>query len=261
MSLHWPESAYLVNDRFQFIYCPVPKVASSSLKQWFLTTLGYQPDARDWPTRPHLFLTEWLSHRKPAALPDDYFRFGFLRDPRRRLVSAYLQKFVMRWDAPDSPARPVIRAICESIVRPVDYAHGVSFRCFVRYVVACHPMQLDVHWRPQHLFLAVGPRPIDFVGRVESFEADMARLTQRLEIPYRRTFRTLQLPYSDVRVEGASDMTSGQLRRLKFFPAWRSFYDDDLWARVSAYYAEDDRLVAQASVEADAADSETIASC
>lgn len=240
MSLSWPQSTYLVNDRHQFVYCPIPKVASSSLKQWFLTTIGYEPGTPEWPSRPHLFLTEWASHRDPI-IPKDYFRFTFARDPRRRLVSAYLQKFVLRWDAPDSPARPVIRSICESITRPVDYAHGVSFRCFVRYVVASDPMQLDEHWRPQHLFVGDAGTRLDFVGHIENFDADITRLNQQLELRHRESFRTLQLPYSTIAVEGAADMTSGQLRRLKFFPAWQSFYDDDLWQRVSKYYAEDDR--------------------
>lgn len=240
MSLSWPDSAYLVNERLQFVYCPIPKVASSSLKQWFLTTLGYEPGTPAWPKRPHLFLSEWLQRRR-AGVPNDFFAFAFVRDPRRRLVSAFLQKFVVRWDVPDSPARPVIRAICESVLRPVDYANGVSFRCFVRHVVAQDPMALDVHWRPQHLFLDGLQRPIDFLGHVESFDADMATLMQRLSMAKRESFRTLQLPYSTTRIEGAADMTSGQLRRLKAFPAWQSFYDDDLRSQVSDFYAEDDQ--------------------
>ncbi len=235
----WPASSYLVNDKLRFVYCPIPKVASSSLKQWFLTTLGFEPGRSDWPERPHEYLFEWLRGRS-KAIPDSYLSFAFVRDPRRRLVSAFLQKFVVRWDVSESPARPVIREICDTLHRPVDYAQGVSFRSFVKYIVSRAPMELDVHWRPQHLFLA-SPKAIDFVGQVESFDADMLLLTRRLGIKYSQSFRALQLPYSSAMMEGAPDMTAGQLRRLNAFPVWRSFYDDELLAVVSDYYSADDR--------------------
>lgn len=245
MKLKWPESMYLVNDQHRFVYCPIPKVASSSLKQWFLTTLGFEPGRSDWPERPHEFLCEWGAARQ-AGIPDDYLSFAFVRDPRRRLVSSYLQKFVVRWDAPASPARPVIQAVCESLLRPVDFAKGISFRCFVKHIVASDPMSLDVHWRPQHLFFSE-ERPIDFVGHAESFDADMLALTRRLDLPYRESFRTLQLPYMNTTIEGAADMLSGQLRRLKAFPAWPSFYDDDIRLQVAEYFALDNRRFGYAS--------------
>ena len=235
----WPASSYLVNDRYRFVYCPIPKVASSSLKQWFLTTLGFEPGQTNWPERPHEYLAQWLQRRK-EEIPDDYFTFAFVRDPRRRLVSAFLQKFVVRWDVPESPAWPVVHDICTSMRRPVDYAQGVSFRSFVKYVVSRQPMELDVHWRPQHLFLDQA-KAVDFVGRVESFDADMLMLTRRLSLAYTESFRSLQLPYSTTVMEGAADMTAGQLRRLSAFPVWPSFYDDELLAAASDYYAIDDR--------------------
>ncbi|HPF37785.1 MAG TPA: sulfotransferase family protein [Phycisphaerae bacterium] len=255
----WPESTYLPNDEYRFVYCPIPKVASSSLKQWFLTTLGYDSGRADWPERPHEFLSQWL-HDRRLAIPDDYLTFAFVRDPRRRLVSAFLQKFVVRWDAPASPARPVIEAVCTSLGRPVDHANGISFRCFVKHVVGCDPILLDPHWRPQYLFLE-GGRSIDFVGRAESFDTDMLALTRRLGLPYHATFRTLRLPYANNIVEGAADMTSGQLRRLKAFPAWPSFYDDDLRSLVAEYYGADFRRFGYAGGEARASREAEALSC
>src|SRR3569623_457116 len=38
--LVWPEADYLIHPERKFIYCPIAKVACSSIKAWLLTSIG-----------------------------------------------------------------------------------------------------------------------------------------------------------------------------------------------------------------------------
>lgn len=238
MTLGWPESEFLVNDRHRFVLCPIPKVASSSLKQWFLTTIGYRPDAPDWPARPHVFLSEW-NRSRPDEIPGDYLRVAFVRDPMRRLVSAYLQKFVLRWDVEESPARPVIRAVCKTAGRVVDYEVGISFREFVAHVDGTEPAQMDVHWRPQHFFF--GDRWPDVIGNVETIDRDLQSVCRKIGLGRCDLFETLRLSYRNELLPGGADWASGALRALDRFPHWASFVDEEIAGRVARIYKDDYR--------------------
>lgn len=238
MTQTWPESEYLVNDRYRFVLCPIPKVASSSLKQWFLTTIGYAPDMPDWPLRPHAFLTAWKQTQHRGELPD-YPLVVFVRNPLRRLVSAFLQKFVERWDIEHAPSRPVVEAVCRRAGRAVDFASGISFREFVAFLSEREPTALDVHWRPQHLFFR--ERPHLMLGRVESLDRDLGQICERLGIHRAARFETLRLSYHDAVTPCVADLSAGAFRGLGAYPPWASFFDSDIRATVARIYAEDFR--------------------
>ncbi len=236
----WPQSEYLVNHRHRFVLCPIPKVASSSLKQWFISTL----DATDLPAdasgRPHLALAEWSRGQDKTNI-DGYRFVAFVREPARRLVSAYLQKVVVRWDVPESPGRAVVQQVQRRSAHKIDYERGITFREFVKAVCERPEAEMDVHWRPQHTFLpSAFPRAnIDLLGRVENFEDDLMRINETISLQTTTEFSALRLDYQEDIMIGAADWSAERLRERGAFPAWRSFLDAALVAQICDFYAAD----------------------
>jgi len=107
----WPTSEFFVSENHRLVYCPIPKVACSSLKLWWA-------DLIDGSARSFTSLNEKgeialdhqaindrfkLHHQSldPNCQPltgDDWFRVAFVRDPWSRLVSSFLNKFLDLYD-------------------------------------------------------------------------------------------------------------------------------------------------------------------
>jgi len=147
-------------------------------------------------------------------LAGDAFRFSFVREPVRRFESAYLDRIVAR-------RKPAWRGrVQQTLGLPVDPEHVPTFDQFVAALEALPPIELDPHWRPQHLNLMYGLVDLDFVGRLESFDTDLERV--RL---------TVGLPPVPMQVRNAH-------------PRKESLFDGrpDLLRRVRAVYARDFEL-------------------
>ena len=116
----WPESEFFVSERHRLVYCPIQKVACSSLKLWWAELMEEE-------TNSFLFVNESgetiidhgrlndsfkLHHqsrqlgRRPLT-EDGWFRFAFVRNPWSRLVSVFVNKFPKIHDL----ALPVIQAV------------------------------------------------------------------------------------------------------------------------------------------------------
>lgn len=148
-------------------------------------------------------------------LDGEAFRFTFVRDPARRVVSAYRDKIVGsigdRW-----------RADIRSALGRDDDATP-TFEQFVSALEAQEPIRMDPHWRPQYLNLIHPLVTYDLVGRLETFDADLARLREATGLP-------------DVPIE---------VRHAS--PSWTESPLDgrpDLRRRIEAIYARDFELYA-----------------
>src|SRR5437868_883485 len=95
----WPESTYLLNAKRKFLYCPIQKIACSSLMRAFLGTHGRRDEEI---SDPH---EEVLEHQLARLSTSDvqrilhdrsFFTFAFVRNPWARLVSAYLNLLMSR---------------------------------------------------------------------------------------------------------------------------------------------------------------------
>src|SRR4051794_20872038 len=93
----WPESNFLLDTQGRVVYCPIAKVACTSLKLWMLAIAGDTPAQ---PFNEHVEVQRYwlkrLGHRAAQrALHDpECFKFAFVRNPWSRVVSAYLNKFL-----------------------------------------------------------------------------------------------------------------------------------------------------------------------
>jgi Sulfotransferase family len=112
-----------------------------------------------------------------GMLNGDAFRFSFVRDPVRRVESAYLSKVVRHRRYPG-------RAELQRILGlPEGPDEELTLEQFFAALEMQDPMRMDVHWRPQHLNLMHGLVEYDLVGRLETFVADVARIRAATGMP------------------------------------------------------------------------------
>lgn len=254
--LSFPENTYLVDRSRSLIYIPIPKVASTSLKIWFLSTapdLGAHPDPGNWKVNAWLgnegnryLLKDLAPLRDPGA-----FRFAFVRNPWSRLVSSYLNRIVGRGAEYRNVMKRLYRGEWYQLPKRIRYyarkrEHGVgwpesaevTFREFVMREVAVMPaMEMDPHWRPQHAFLG-GHEP-DFIGRFERLGEDLEALGRKLGAswPLPELNRSRYVESRD----GAclADCAQSELRAMPGVPHYRQFYTPDLVETVARVYRED----------------------
>ena len=244
---------FLFHKALRCIYAIVPKTGTTSIKHWFVATGAAEP-APGFAGDVHDLLraTCSMANLQPAAaaaLFDDrsVLKFAFVRDPWTRLVSGYVDKLVGA--AP--PALPLIRhkwtrtlwGHCQWLcyrhlcgVGPLQ-KRGLTFREFVETLCDTSPEALNRHFRPQSSILA--GVPLDFVGRLEHFDADFRKLQQRLgdTPPPRAEHR--QRYQGDAAGECVADWPAPRLRDLNAFPHWTRFYTPDLMEQVAHYFAAD----------------------
>lgn len=265
--MRWPEKTYLLNRERRFVYCPIPKVAMTSIKLWVLLVAEGRSDPRVSYEEVSERLRARASFRKlsrgevRSTLRDpSFFKFVFVRNPWSRLVSAYIDKFL----PVRRQAREVIAAIrarerprgTSRIGRPSwiaaltrtsrggqeeedDCRAGITFRQFIEYLGSRDPGSLNRHWRPQHLFL--GRHEFDFVGKLERLDEDFGYVRRKLDIAIelpRRNATAYAESDSDIH-DCLADWPPERLRALDRFPGYRSFYSPDLAEVVGRVYAAD----------------------
>jgi hypothetical protein len=256
--MRWPEKHFVFSEQHRFLYIPIEKVACSSLKSWVIElnegggpTIQFDPNAH---IRSHYELQALPVVAGHRLLRDkSLFRFAFVRNPWDRLVSGFLNKFVP-WKSPAEKFaaehdrrmkwRKAVNRIsagwfcrcCQST--SAQWRDDLTFRQFVAQVRQRNPRKLDLHWRPQHLFL--GSQKLDFLGRFENLADDFRILCGRLELrgELREANKTSRNPSVHRHL---ADAPLAELRTLAGFPGYQWFYTPDLIEKVADLYAEDIR--------------------
>lgn len=108
-------------------------------------------------------------------LSGEAFRFTFVREPARRAESAYRDKIL---NAADEEFRSKVRG---ALGLPDDAP--VTLDRFVAALEAQDPLEMDPHWRPQHLNVLHPLVTFDHVGRLESFAEDLAHVRDACGLP------------------------------------------------------------------------------
>lgn len=144
-----------ISHECRFIWFRVAKVATR-------TILGYFGDHGVALDVHHAYRM-----RYPTALFADYFKFGFVRHPLPRFVSTWQDKVVNRnYFGFDDATLSRMQA------RPEEFAGWVAAQ--------------DLAVADQHLALQtrlLDLTQIDFLGRLETFDADFAEVCGRLGLP------------------------------------------------------------------------------
>ena len=158
--LRW--NAYL-STSYKLLYISTPKVACTSLKWWFASLEGYAKALSEYKesgesdpdlvvhdsfhkVAPHITGLE-SEALVPALLSEDYFRFAVVRNPYKRIFSAWQSKLLLQEPLQSQPYLE-----CDFFRHPIDSVADIrsSFEGFLEHLAFKEaPDYLDVHWTPQ----------------------------------------------------------------------------------------------------------------
>lgn len=244
----WPRAQFFISRIHKILYCPIGKNACTFLKRQMIRIESLKEE--EFLLRDVHFLTDkvntglQISDFPPAEAEEalkspDYFRFAVLRDPQDRLLSAYMEKFVIDRMSPGNIRHtgPVVGRVQnrhDPSMEP-DFDRGITFRAFLSYIFETSAAQLDPHWIPQANYLdgfswsLYGFDMIDLL--VDELEA-------RTGVNLPRQPDNFLGSGQGLRVEGALDMLPAQLQSHGRI-ARQSFWTDQTTAEARSYYARD----------------------
>ena len=175
-----------VDRKNKLLYCFVPKVASTNLKRLLITLAGRGETAHTANAEEIGF--EYLiqfSATYRDHMMKTFFKFLFVRDPIRRLVSAYRDKFV----EPNAFFRREYgRAIVtkyrkNNLVTSSGLKSDVpTFQEFIRHILEKRNEDLDEHWIPIYDLCQPCMFSYDFIGSLENLELDLSALLTRSNV-------------------------------------------------------------------------------
>jgi Sulfotransferase family len=194
----------VVLDDLRLLYVPVPKAGSTAILWALADVAGLTP--ADFERSTKLEVTRaltvhdfsiWGQSRRldgrsareveQILSSDDWFRFTVVREPLRRLWSAWVSKLLVH-----DPRFVVTFGNEDWFPSPPDSSQDVvdSFRRFVRMLPTRPADWHDRHWAPQADLVAFASVRYDLVGRVERLGDALSVLTEHL----RSRGRTLRQP-------------------------------------------------------------------
>jgi hypothetical protein len=171
----------------------VPKAASSRIKKSLSGFLGQHLTEEDalhnrrlsGLRAPHHV---GLSKFYRMATSPHVLRFSFVRNPYARLVSCWADKYM---DKPLVPGESFIdkflahyRHVDPQV--PVGSDRTLSFADFARFALATKSGRLDTHWQDQQELVDGPGLALDFIGRVESFDRDFAKVHDHVHVDLRQ---------------------------------------------------------------------------
>lgn len=230
----------LVVEELRLYYLPVSKAACTSLRWVISDLIGLPPETFDDPTKfrategqtiqnVHKWPQEYIAQRadpdwlEEVAGDDSWFRFTVVRDPARRLWSAWQSKLLLRqpgYAGPfgDEPWFPAVPSTPEEVLESYE-----------RFVAALgHKDEdrrpYDPHWGLQMDQLGDAGPALNHVGRVEAMGETLRLLSEHVarfgkELPAMRRENLSPLPYPEGMLDGE---TVGTIRDY-YAPDYRAF--------------------------------------
>lgn len=240
---------YMLSERHKLIYLPIPKNANSFLQTLFLFNHEH---AKDYCPEEQTALgylagqgrERFLCHRWSSLKGEDYTCFVVLRDPAKRLVSCYLDKF-----AKSNRHEAEVEAFCTSASRELGRSvtkDNLTFETFCEYVFRVPDRRRNIHYRSQASF--VGKTTFDFYGDVDDLGEALSFLESRgfdTQLPERRNpaiDKTTPYGMACESERHPKRIPLAELCRMSSFPTHRAFYDQDLIGHFLTAYRRDVHL-------------------
>jgi hypothetical protein len=188
-------SQLIVNDEHRFLYCDIPKVATSNWKRVFMTLSGRAKspwddiESRDAHNRSRgyfRYLNEYSASEIVVRLRT-YYKFLFVRDPFERLTSAYRNKFVESYNMTYFE-RTYGRYIIRRFRRNDSESSRITFAEFVNYILEGEDDVMNTHWQMFDELCRPCLVWYDFIGYLEDIEQDSRDVLKILGISDRVMF-------------------------------------------------------------------------
>ena len=163
-----------ISHRREYLYFVVPKCASRTIRSALgpHTDVGYPVD----DFQQHMTVSQFKATQYAEHF-DHYFKFTFVRNPYDRLYSGYMQD---RFAAANY-------AEWTEVKKPIFDVIGDDFNRYVREYVAAqsgeHAWDYVCFWPMAAFATDDGKFCIDWFGRAETVDADLAVLSQKLGMP------------------------------------------------------------------------------
>jgi hypothetical protein len=161
----------IVSDKYRFVFCGIPKVGTRSFREALAS--------------PEIAAFR-VARGRTALLAADgdspyqfHYKFSFVRNPWSRTVSCYRDKVQI--------LQPTTIGKLSIIAKHPGLCPGLPFDAFVEWL--CSPEGsdrfADLHWMSQYKFITTDAGRIicDFVGRLESIEADLKTVCDAVGLP------------------------------------------------------------------------------
>jgi tetratricopeptide (TPR) repeat protein len=240
----WIEREYLVEHNNQVIYCPIAKNACTLLKNVLIEISDKHEEFKKSDLKIHKYIDSnkhiFQLNNFDYINREDYFKFIILRNPFKRVISTYADKFVNRLNKNDPHAIPVIEEVYQYLGLPVDFQKSITFNQFVEHLLRTEDAQLDSHWRPQSIYFASGLVKFDYVGQFEKLERVIEDLEQRLNVKMDSGVSKHRTTYSTIAsVENFHELYPSELKSLPSFPQSSQFYTQEIEELVRSRYSED----------------------
>ena len=176
----------IISKQKKFVFIHNPKVAGSSIRNFlskydsfdnFFWHRGYIDGIDHAVDKPHIPLNDLAKTDYYQYInSDNYFVFGFVRNPYERVYSAYLEK-QRQWNDVEQDFNQFVQQLDEIKIR-YDY----NF----------------IHFCPQHYFFYNGKKRLaDFVGRIETLEEGFHTVKSILSLDLENLKRINQSNSSD----------------------------------------------------------------
>ena len=166
------KSKYLVCDQRKLVYVGIPKIASTSIKGSFMKQQEMDEMLRRLESKKeqeHEIQKRVAFKRQLSTVAQNYFKFGFVRNPFDRLYSCYKNKVY------NSKA---------NLVYPFGYFHHiVNFEHFVKKITKVPDAIGNPHFISQYYLLHKNNKClIDSVGKFENLVQDFEPIRQKYQL-------------------------------------------------------------------------------
>ena len=182
----------LVNDEHKFLFCAVPKVASSNWKRVLMVLEGEAINSeaiKDEAIQRGTFKN--LGDSPPLEVERKvrkYYKFMFVREPLLRLVSAYKDKFVLNNTYfHERFGIKIVKHMRQNA--PVNSkGDDVLLKEFLQYITASRVEDMNEHWMPFFELCQPCAVSYNFIGSFENLNADSNNVLEDLHVNEKVSF-------------------------------------------------------------------------
>jgi len=166
----------------KYCYFRIPKCANSTISKtlaYYDPSISYNSHDIEVDQKGQLAKKNFSSFfsanvLSTSALKKNFFLFSFFRNPYSRILSAYLDKLANNFNLDINKSyNPKIKT------QHIKAGGKLSFDGFVTYLEE-GGLYVDPHWAPQVSLLPVKPSELSFLGKVETLDKDLSKLTDLL---------------------------------------------------------------------------------